>query len=272
MSEELQGNDATFDEPESSQAVDDQGAEQSPTEGSELATGTDENQSTKIEFSPEQQAVFDKKVAKDTFKRRESERQGQQREQELQRQLDSLKANQPAEIAPVVPELPDQFDDNYDGKMEDYKKALIENARHQERQQAAQSIEQDRQQQKYLEGQRESQEAAVKFADNGKKLGITQEDMQQNGSTVMSYGLGDDVLTHILHDPQGAAIVKHLANNPQDAQTLLNTDRFYLGSAIDSIKSAIKPNVSKAPPPTEQLRGGGVPDKQDPRLKGAVFS
>tara|TARA_R110002096_G_scaffold243126_1_gene435204 strand:+ start:102 stop:920 length:819 start_codon:yes stop_codon:yes gene_type:complete len=271
MNEELQGESVEVEQVADMQPESNQELEQSPNEGSVLAADTGESQSTKVEFSPEQQAVFDKKVAKDTFKRRDSERKGQQREQDLQRQLDELKASQPVESAPVVPEVPDQFDDDYDGKMVNYQKALVDNARYQERQSFAQSAEQNRQQQEYLEGQRSTQEAAQKFADNGKQLGISQEDMHQNGQTVVSYGLDNDVLNHILHDPQGAAIVKHLAHNPQDAQRLLNANKFYLGSELDTIKAAIKPNVSKAPPPTEQLHGGGVPEKQDPRLKGAIF-
>lgn len=274
MNDELQSESA---EPIASANQDDQQsvgetATQSPQEGSGLAPDGDANHSTKIEFSTEQQEVFNREKARDTFKRRKGERQAQQREGELQAEIEKLRASQPVESAPAIPEAPDQFDDNYDQRFQEYQAAVVEKARYDERQSFAHQMDQTRQQDAHLEQQREFQGLQVKFADNGKKLGITPEDMQKNAAVVQSYGLSDQLIMHIAKDSQGPAIAKHLAQNPHDAEKLLSTNSFYLGSAIDEIKGRITHNITKTPAPAETLQGGGVPDKTHPALQGVTFT
>ncbi len=247
-------------------------ATQSPPEGSGLAPDGDESHSTKIQFSDEQQEVFNREKAKDTFKRREGELQAKQRESELQDEIEKLKASQPVESAPLMPDAPDPFDDDYDQKFQTYQTAVVEKAQFEERQKFAHQMDQTRQQDAHLEQQREYQGLQVKFADNGKKLGITPEDMQKNAQAVANYGLSDELIMHIAKDSQGPAIAKHLAQNPQDAEKLLSTDTFYLGSAIDEIKGRISHNITKTPAPAETLQGGGVPDKTHPALIGVTFT
>jgi len=273
MNEELQSESA-----EPSAAVnqeDNQSAgesvTQSPSEGSGLAPDGDANHSTKIEFSTEQQEVFNREKAKDTFKRREGERQAKQREDAMQAEIDKLKASQPVESAPVMPEAPDPFDENYDQRFQEYQAAVVEKAKFEERQSFAYQADQTRQQDAHLEQQREFQGLQVKFADNGKKLGITPEDMQKNAQAVIAYGLSDELIMHIAKDSQGPAIAKHLAQNPQDAEKLLSTNSFYLGSAVDEIKGRITHNITKTPAPAETLQGGGVPERTHPALVGATF-
>lgn len=219
-------------------------------------------ETAKVEFSDDQQKVFNDMAAKKAFETREAKRETD----DLRRQLEETKAKIPQQIAPVVPTMPDQYDDDFDQRLTERDNAIRASAQfdaNARAQQETAQLTQQAEQQKALQDQAKKVET---YAGRATTLGITKEELQVAGNTVGQFGIDSQVANFIMQDDQGPLITKYLSQNPMEMELLNSLDPMSAGiriaTEIKAKASALGNKQREAPNPTETLNGNGVPAKE----------
>lgn len=256
--------------------------EQQADTGAELATDSGENheqnqsnEKVKVEFSPEQQEIFDRAVKKQHSKFRDAERaqlDTQTQLQATQDQLNSLQANQPQT---VIPDMPDSFDDDFESRVAARDQAIAEKARFDEHQNIALQAQRTAQNEAIHAQQVQALENEKTLIANSVKAGITEEDLTAASAIVGSYQLDQAVVQGLMTDKDGGLIISYLASNPLELDSLRGMDVYsqvnYLNNTVRSKASALRPQTSNAPDPAKQLSGAGAKEMEDPLLRGIQF-
>lgn len=260
--EDQEGEDQT-DPTEAGAEVEAKPSESAPDSGKEAT------QEQKVTFTPEQQEVFDKAIAKKTFERREAERQ----REDVRKELERLQAQLPKDGRPQVPPVPDPYDADYEQKLAARDKALTEAAAYDAKQKAVeeQQVEAQRQQQKAFED--DLIKSATTYTERAEKFGLDIKDLQSSGDAIARYGISDDLTLFILKDEQGPLLTSYLARNPQVLETMQGMSPLEMGAYL---ASDVKPQLATArtqttaPAPADVLDGGGSPSPER-GPKGATF-
>lgn len=217
----------------------------------ESSTGDD---ATRVEFSEEQQRVFNEAIGKKTFKMREIERE---LERERQR-LAELEAKLPTNTRPELPTLPDRYavsDDEWNQALNQYNQALMKQARYDAEQEHKRQAEAQAQQQKQAQQLQEVEQKVTSYRERSQALGVKPEELQQAGRVVGSYGIGDDLARFILDDDQGPLITKYLAGNISELENIASMTpvaaAVHIATKIKPKAAALKPKVSGAPDPLD---------------------
>jgi hypothetical protein len=230
--------------------------------------GDDQPAKDKVTFDENQQQVFDDAIGKKVKATRVAER----RADELAKELEELKAKVPVEERPVVPELPDQFADDYQEKMQERDKAVADAAAfdarqtvNSERQEAVQR-EQHEEQIKTLKGVVET------YTDRAKDMGISDVDLKASSDVIGEHGIDNSLAAHILKDDKGPAITVHLAKNPLVLEELRTMSPMQAAIHLENVvkpKLSLKKNTETPKPATTFEGGGSPPSERGP--KGATF-
>jgi len=241
-------------------------AEQSESAPDSGKTATAEK---KVQFTPEQQAVFDKVIGEKTFKAREAERKAELAEQKLR----ELEAQLPKENRPQIPPLPDPYDADYDQKIAARDKAISAAAAFDAKQEVARGHQEQAQRQRFEAKQADLYKTAVAYKERSDKLGIPAADLQSAATSLSNFGISEDLTQFLLKDDQGPLMTMYLARNPVVLERLATFGPIEMGHYI---ASDIKPKLAavksrtQAPAPADVLDGGGSPPKaRGP--KGATF-
>jgi hypothetical protein len=276
MSKELQPDDGGYlieqDEPLETEDQD----EQEETLDPDSESATDSVNSThekQVEFTEEQQKVFNDAVGKKVFKLREKEREAET----LRRRLGELEARIPQQGRPQVPESPDPFalsDVEYRQKLVQRDQAIREAAAWEAQQQALQWQRQQAQLEQQQRQQERQQAEVMAYADRAKKLGVAAAELQEAGTLVAGYGIDPALVEMILADDHGPLLTKYLAKNQLELERLVQMPvtmaAVRLATDLKSKAVAMKPKVTKTPDPLNQPRNSGVSPK--PRgPSGATF-
>jgi hypothetical protein len=276
MSKELQPDDGGYliEQDEPLETEDQEEQEETPDPDSESATDSGNSTHEKqVEFTEEQQKVFNDAVGKKVFKLREKEREAEQ----LRRRLEELEAKIPQQGRPVVPESPDPFalsDVEYRQKLVQRDQAIREAAAWEAQQQALQWQRQQAQFEQQQRQQERQQAEVVAYADRAKKLGVAAAELQEAGTLVAGYGIDPALVEMILADDHGPLLTKYLAKNQLELERLVQMPitmaAVRLATDLKSKAVAMKPKVTKTPDPLNQPRNSGVSPK--PRgPSGATF-
>ncbi len=207
------------------------------------------------------QKVINKKhwEAKENERKYEDERR--QRE-ELELKLRELQAPQ----EPIVPAMPDQFDDDYENRMREREQAIADRARWEEQKAITQHQSQQAENQRMLDEQRQLQDKVKSYTDRAQEFGISQQELAQLGQQVGSYGISDDLTKELLSDPQGPLLVKHFASSPTDLDAVSKMSPFqaanYINENVRPKAQGLKPKTTNTPAPAQQLKAGSA----DPEL------
>ena len=276
MSKELQPDDGGYlieqDEPLETEDQDEQ--EETPDPDSESATDSvNSTHEKQVEFTEEQQKVFNDAVGKKVFKLREKEREAEA----LRRRLEELEAKIPQQGRPQVPESPDPFalsDVEYRQKLVQRDQAIREAAAWEAQQQALQWQRQQAQFEQQQRQQERQQAEVMAYADRAKKLGVAAAELQEAGTLVAGYGIDPALVEMILADDHGPLLTKYLAKNQLELERLVQMPvtmaAVRLATDLKSKAVAMKPKVTKTPDPLNQPRNSGVSPK--PRgPSGATF-
>ena len=242
-------------------------------EESDSAPDTGEDQEKHVQFTPEQQEIFNKTVGVKVAEKKAIELE----KRELERQLEEFRSRAPAQQKPVVPDLPDPFafsDDEYRQRIQQREQALIEQVQYDARQRA---IEDNRRQMAYQEQMKQQEElnGQIKsYSDKATKFGIKPEELQVAGNTVAQFGMDDTLVSYILADDHGPLITKYLANNLTDLDELSRMPptlaAVKIATTIKQKAASLKPKVNNAPDPLDAPRGAGsAPKPKGPQ--GAIF-
>jgi len=248
--------------------VDNDAVSETDNIGADLATAPEEKQDKNNDGAQ-------KAINKQHAKYREEERKRIATEKERDDLKSKLTALEHEKQDVSIPEIPDPYEDDYEERLKVRDDAIVRKANH------------DAQNQRVIDQQNATQEAATKAEDERVgtlisgyskrigELGLGADDVRLAGDTVVRNGIDGQVAEFILGDEDGPLITKYLADNPiiQDDLRGLTTIQaaMKINSEIRSAASAMKPQASNAPDPTEILSGRGAGEKDSPFISGATF-
>lgn len=192
----------------------------------------------------------------------------QRRADDLQKQLDELKSNQPkAEIKSdlVAPELPDDIYDE-----DAMRKYYVDNSKYQQEvaNHAAASVYERQQSESAKRAQEEKQTEFVKgYVNNAIRDGVDMDKLRLAEQSVNQANINESLARYIMADPNGGKIVEFLHDNPSVLHEIAGMDPISAGMKISNeVKPIVlskTPKVSNAPTPPTDIRGGGVYEKDD---------
>lgn len=233
-------------------------------ENPELETPEPEQGETK----QDDPAGFTKRINQKHFELMEEKRAREAAEAEIAR----LKAQIPENLKPVIPPLPDPYDDDYDIRIAERENAIKQLAIY-EAQESVRQAEIEARNRTELEKRQSALINAVNaYTERAKSLDIGENELQVAGKTVAAYGINEQVAEFILHDDKGPAITAFLAKNPSELELIAKLNP--LQAAIH-ISNNIKGKLSivrsvDLPDPPETLNGGGV-TKSERGPRGAKY-
>ena len=267
--EELQAEEHEFD----SEAI----SEEENTEDSvELDESQESDSAPEVvkKFNEVQTKAFNDAVGRSVRLARTQER----RAEELQKQLDELKSQVPAEQRPEVQAVPDPFsisDEEYRRSLAQRDQQVLAQANfdHQRKQQQEQ---QQRLLHEQAQQQNQKQDEKIRdYSGRAAKLGIKAADLQVAGNAVGQYGISAELGQYILESEQGPLITTYLANNPVELDELTRLSPAQAAVVIETqikLKAiASQPKkVTDTPDPLERPHGAGkASSKRGPQ--GATF-
>lgn len=239
--------------------------EEKPEPDAESATDSGNSTHEKpVEFTEEQQRIFNEAVGKKVFKLREKEREAEA----LRKRLEELEAKVPQQGRPVVPEAPDPFalsDAEYRQKLVARDQAIREATAWEAQQQALLWQRQQAELEQQRRQQERQQEEVKAYADRAKKLGVAAEELQEAGTLVAGYGIDPALVEMILADDHGPLLTKYLARNQLELERLVQMPvtmaAVRLATDLKAKAVAMKPKVTKTPDPLNQPRNAGISPK-----------
>jgi len=239
--------------------------EETPEPDSESATDSGDSQHEKqVEFTEEQQKIFNDAVGKKVFKLREKEREAEA----LRSRLEELERMVPQQGKPAVPEAPDPFalsDAEYRQKLVARDQAIREATAWEAQQQATLWQRQQAQLEQQQRQQERQQEEVKAYATRAKQLGITPAELQDAGTLVAGYGIDPALVEMILADDHGPLITKFLARNQMELERLtqmpVTAAAVKLATDLKAKAVAMKPKVTNTPDPLNRPRNAGISPK-----------
>lgn len=276
MSKELRPEDGGYliEQEEDLPETEGQEVEETPEPDSESATDSGNPTHEKpVEFTEEQQKIFNDAVGKKVFKLREKEREAEA----LRKRLEELEARIPQQGRPVVPDAPDPFalsEQEYRQRLSQRDQAIREAAAFEAQQQALQWQRRQAEEQQQRRAMERQQEEVRAYANRANKLGLAAAELHEAGTLVASYGIDPALVQMILSDDHGPLLTKYLAKNQHELENLVQMPvtmaAVRLATDLKSKAVAMKPKVTSAPDPLSQPRNAGIsPKPKGPR--GATF-
>lgn len=204
---------------------------------------------------------FKKAIDKQHKKFREQERRAIAAEERLK----TLEANAPAQLDVVVPPVPDSWDNDYEQQMRQRDLAIAQKAQNDAQvsaNQEARAIEQQRAQRAEYDQAKSLQD---NFAENSKKLGVTEDQSLKAQNALIDYGVSPDLANALLKDSDGPLMVQHLAANPLELYDITQASPLEAGLMLGQVKAkaaGLRKKTSQAPDPAEALSGRSVQTKE----------
>lgn len=207
------------------------------------------------------QEAINKTINKKHFRAMQAERERDEANAKVAEFQRKEREAQAAQVN-ILPEWPDDFDDNFEQKKADYIEAVERKARFNEHQNIYAQNQQFNQQQAAQAKQLEAAKLQNDFTSNAKKLGASDEEFNSVITTLNSQGLTSDTADLIMRiGEDGYLVSKYLAANPLEAQEFINSGLGMQGFKLAELKqkaSVLKPKTSNAPKPATNLQGNGV--------------
>ena len=246
--------------------------EETQPEASQEETPEEAPEPPKVEFTEEQQAIFNDQIGKKVAKQREAERVAEE-ERQKREELEARLAKLEDSGRPEIPPIPDPFDDDFEAKVKARDEALLKSALYDAEQQRVAQQKQYQAQQAQQAKLQEMQDKVTAYSGRADKLGIKPEELQAAGNQVAQMGVGEEIAGHILDDEQGPAITMYLAKNPMEVEQIRSMGPLraavYIETNIKGKAVAARPKVSTAPAPTESPKGSGMPEGE--KLPGVTY-
>ena len=227
----------------------------------------------KVTFDEAQQKVFDTAIAKKGLQAKRSDMASQATIGDLNQRIADLQSKMPQSTRPAIPELTDQYDDDFQTQMATRDKAIQEAAAFDANQVTARQL-QDNQ---ALVAQQEQQKAtlnrATAFLGRAEKLGINEASLKTALDTVGAYGGIGDVAEFVMVDDNGPLIAAYLADNPAEVLAIQALTPL---QGVAHIVSSVTPKAIAnkqtiiAPDPPDGLGGSGT-NPSDEGPAGAVY-
>jgi hypothetical protein len=231
------------------------------------------------EESEQQPVMVEQEKVNTAFaKEKAKQRQLKEKAEELERQLQEKeeRLSKLEKLEPVdLPPMPDPMDDDYHLKAKAREDAIMRNAEIAAHEKFKREQQQLAQQDEDAKRQKAFNERTESYYDKGTKLGVDREELAQAGQALVDHGVSGELAVHLLEHEEGPLITKYLSSNPLELDSIANMSPMAAAIAIENtIKPKIaplKPKISDAPDPPDNIGGGGAPDKVSDLIKGAKF-
>jgi len=239
-----------------------------PKEGEE----GEEGKAPKVEFTPEQQEVFNDRAAKQATKTAKARQEAEtERQKSAQLEQELAKYTQPQR--PVLPEKPNEYDDDYEAKAETYNDTLKEQMRFDARQEVLEGLKAEQAQRQQWEAQQRQVETANAYRERVTKLGVDKDLLAEAGPAVAAAisahtdpNQPSMVLEYIMQDELGPLITEYLYKNPDELQSIVDVSPVRAGELMAQIKEKAKASRTKViadPKPLDNPDGIGLGEPND---------
>lgn len=200
-------------------------------------------------------------ISRHHAKAREEERRRLEAEQRLQ-QYESKEVEQP-----VIPPIPDSFEDNYEQKMQERDAKIREVIQWEADQKQRDYSRNENSQRTQREQQVEMQQIGQTYMQRAKKMGVKLEDLQAGSKQIQEAGFDESLVRSILEDDKGPLITRYMAQNPMAALKISQMNPI---QAVQYMERTIRPKLqakktSKTPPPPDK-KGGNSTSKHRNRF------
>lgn len=255
---------------ETTQQTTEPGVDESPEVNTATVEGVDG-----VDAAPEEinQEAVNKRIAEKHRGMKDAERAqvaAEKQRDDLQRQLDE--ANK--KPAPVIPDAPDQFDDNFATLQANRELAIQQKAQFDHEQQLLTDSANRAAQAAVDKKNQEAETTRLGFVDRTKELGIDINTIDVAGKTLTSFGIGDELGSYLMKDADGPLIVNYLANNLQHLESVAGMSPMdaavFIQTTVRPEAQKLKPKQTEAPDPAVILTGNGQPAK-DLGPSGATY-
>lgn len=254
--------------------VEDEIQDELPTDTEADLAPASESEGTEddLKLPPEVQKKVEKRIGKATFQWREAERKAERLEAELRQ----IKSQQEAKPVPVVPDIPDPFDPDYEQKVAARDEAVRARAQHDAEQARIAQQEHAAQQQRIEADRQRFNEAVENYTKRAVALGIAPQELQFAGQGVAAYlGHMPDIAEEIVNDERGPLITVYLAENIAELEKIASMSPVKAARYIESIQkrlTARTSKISKTPEPVQKLSGNAPQgNAYFKHSKGATF-
>lgn len=271
----MQSNEDQLQNVDYVEPVEDEIQDELPTDTEADLAPASESEGTEddLRLPQEVQKKVEKRIGKVTFQWREAERKAERLEAELRQ----IKSQQEAKPVPVVPDIPDPFDPDYEQKVAARDEAVRARAQHDAEQARIAQQEHAAQQQRIEADRQRFNEAAQNYSKRAVSLGITPQELQFAGQGVVAYiGHMPDVLAEIVDDEKGPLIATYLAENIGELEKIASMTPIkaarYIDANIKPKLTARTSKISKTPEPVQKLSGNAPQgNAYFKHSKGATF-
>lgn len=219
-----------------------------------------------------QQDSVQKAINKQHAKYREEERKRLAAESELTKLKNEIAENSKTS-EPIVPQMPDQFDDNFDELMAERERRFRERVEYDLRQKLEDEKAQRGKDKLQAKKNDELLSRVSNYSDRALQQGITKEELQSIGSTLQQAGISEDLANFILDDNQGPLLGRYLADNPLELDELRHMPTaqavIKLHSEVRGNISTSNNNITAAPDPVKGVSGKPATNSH-PALRGVI--
>lgn len=186
-----------------------------------------------------------------------------------------LKDQTGSEVAPVVPPMPDPFDDNFATLMETRDAALIAKSTFDSALAVRTSQSEQQQREAVTARQTEINQKAETFDATAKSQGFAPAELEAASQVVASYAIAPELAEFLLGRVDGPAVTTYLAQNPVELESIASMSpiaaAIFINDTVAGKAKSVLPKSSAAPDPLELLDGKGKPDTRHPALATTSF-
>lgn len=236
-----------------------------PPETGDTPEGAAPDHAHRVEFTPEQQEVFDKAINKKVYEAREAQRKAEEAERLRQEAEERLRAAQEPQRPSVPPKPDDPFAPDYDEQVNAWAESLAAQKAYDERVAVAHQQREMAQYQAQQEAERAMQQKTAEYFDRGSKLGLAQADLNQASATLNQFGISPEVGQHLMGDDRGPEMAVYLANNLAELEQVSQMTPMQAAVHLETVvkQKAMRPSPQLTPPPAKVAAGAGAPAVED---------
>lgn len=167
-----------------------------------------------------------------------------------EKELEDLRRRHASDQDVKIPDMPDQFDPDFDRKLSERDEAIRKYERRQFEVSARQRAEEERRQQAENDVQRQVNESVKSYNDKIKAFNLDKKTMDAHDATVAQF-VSQDLARFILANDKGPLLVEHLGRNVMELEKI---SRMPIADAVYAISTGILPKLNpktvKRPPNT----------------------
>lgn len=227
----------------------------------------------RVEFTPEQQEVFDATVGKKAAKLRETEQALEAAQRELQ-EKEAVLARFQEPQRPELPPEPDPDSYDYQEQQQRYAEGLRAQATYDARQEVLQQQKEAAEQQQRAAEEAVVMQAAQSYQKQAETLKVDPVRLRAAGEIVSNYGIPDDLAMHIMSDPQGPELTLYLGEHPLELDEVVRLPPMRAAIHLEKMKAKIietRSSGKRPPKPTKTPKSSSAPARGEDGKYGKVF-